>query len=70
MGDISPAKMQLSALNTTLVNPLHPLKAQFPMDITLSGMEMVVKPKQFQKEYAPIEVTLLPIVTDDKPAKP
>ena len=51
----------------TEVRPLHPRKAEPPIDVTLSGMVTDVKPLQPEKAWSPIDVTLSGMVTDVKP---
>lgn len=51
----------------TLASPLHPLKAFFPIVVTLLGMIMLVRPVQPKKVLLPIVVTLLGIVTLVRP---
>ena len=38
------ARIQLSALKQTVVNPVQLVNAQSPMDVTELGIEMVVSP--------------------------
>ena len=65
-----PPAVQLSALNTTEVNPLQPEKAELPMLVTESGMVTDVNPLQPAKAQDPITVTELGIVTDVNPLQP
>jgi hypothetical protein len=44
------------------VRLLHPENAPCPMEVTLSGIEMDVRPEQDLKAETPMEVTLLGIV--------
>ena len=45
------------------------LKAPRPIEVTLFGIFIVVKPVQAEKAFLPIEVTLLGIVTEVRPVK-
>ena len=47
------------------VNPLQPLKAELPIEVTPLGILIEVKPLQYQKAESPIEVASS-IVTDVK----
>lgn len=46
---------------------LQPLKAELPIDVTLLGMVMEVRPLQPEKAELPMVVTLLGIVTEVAP---
>ena len=47
--------------------PVHPAKADSPIDETQLGMFIVVSPLHFEKALFPIEATFEPIVIDDIP---
>ena len=42
----------------TVFRPEQPLKASFPIDVTLLGMVIDVRPEQPEKAAFPIDVTL------------
>ena len=62
--------VQLSALNTTEVNPLQPEKASAPILVTEFGIVTDVKLVQFWKALSPTLVTEFGIVTEDIPLQP
>ena len=39
----------------------HSLKVEFPMEVTESGMVMLVRPEQCPKVSSPMEVTFIPL---------
>ena len=47
----------------TEVKFVHPKKADVPKDVILLGIEIVVKPVQLWKAFAPIDVTVSPKIT-------
>ena len=58
------------ALKFNVVNPLQPLNAEPPIEVTLLPMVTEGKPLQFLNAVSPIEVTLFGMVTEVKPLQP
>ena len=52
------------ALKFSVVKPLQPQNAKYPMEVTLFGIVTEVKPLQPQNADFPIEVTLLGMLTE------
>ena len=52
------------ALKFSVVKPLQPENALFPMEVTLFGRVTEVKPLQPENASSPMEVTLLGIVIE------
>ena len=59
--------MHFSALKVTEVSPVHPEKADSPMEVTELGMVTEVSPEQPRKADEPMEVTELGMVTEESP---
>ena len=55
------------ALKFSVVRPLQPLNAKYPMEVTLLGIVTEVKPLQPENALFPIEVTPFGIVIEVKP---
>ena len=51
------------ALKFSVVNPLQPTNALFPMEVTPVGMVTEVKPLQSLTKFAGMRCTLSPILT-------
>ena len=49
------------------VNPMQPVKASGPIDVTKLGIVILVNPVQLKKTPPPIDVTKLGIVTFSNP---
>ena len=54
----------------TLVRPLQPENAEYPMLVTLSPMVTLVRPLQPENAEPPMLVTLLPMATLVRPLQP
>ena len=65
-----PIRVQLSALNSTLVRPVQPLNAEPPMLVTLLGITTLVRPVQPLNAELPIVVTPLGISIFVSPVQP
>ena len=68
ISDRSHAVGDDSILTSNYQLPLHPLKALLPIDETLLGMVIEVRPLQYSKASKSMDVTLLGIVTEDSPS--